>query len=118
MGKSLRHVTSSRKAFFGIDLLPMGLFNAAELLRRSFLSSKVFVTFDFPAVSAGLDEITGIGAMAPRRFADRTQLVLLFMRGQVFEGVVDFVGSPHPNTPVIVHRFSWRIRSRLMQDEN
>src|SRR4029078_12045641 len=82
MGKSLRHVTASGKALFRINLFPMRLFDAAELSRRGFFPSKVFITFDFPAIGTGLYEITGIGTVAPGRFADRAKLVSLFMRSQ------------------------------------
>src|SRR5689334_3319852 len=114
MGKSLRHVAASRKALFGINLFPMRLFDAAELLRRGFLPGKVFIAFDFPTIGTGLDEITGIGTVAPGRFANCAELIALFMRTQVLIGMVDFFGAPHPNTPMIVHRFGWRIRSRFM----
>ncbi len=68
--KRLRHVTAAGKTLLRIDVFPMGLFHAAELLRRHFLAREIFVALDFPAVGSRLDEVAGVGSVAPGRPAD------------------------------------------------
>jgi hypothetical protein len=117
MGKSLRHVAAPRKAFFGMDSLPMGFFHAAEFLRRRFFARKVLVTFDFPTVGSGFNEVAGVRSMTPRRFADGAELVLILVRLQIFVRFVDFLGGHDPHAPVVVHGFGRRVGACVVEHE-
>ena len=118
MGERLRHVASARKSLFRINFFPVGFFHAAEFLRGRFLAREIFVALDFPAVGAGLDEVAGIRAMAPGRLADGAELVLLFVRSQIFVSFIDLFFGGHAHAPVIVHGLGWRVGPGLVHHQH